>query len=200
MAAAKGFCLGWGVPIVPVPTLNALASRFPVDGMILCPVLDARKGEVYAALFRRESGGCVRLSPDMAVAPCELRGKIPDGKVFLCGDGAGTFAALFTEMLGERAVFAPAGEGGPRAGAVGLLAERLIGEGGALDAGKAIPAYLRRPEAELTRGRHSPESGHVPSSIDKCPSSDKLKNHLKSGGADATSAGCENGGSNRKES
>ena len=52
MSAAKGFCYGWGVPLVPVPTLLALAHRFPGEGRIVCTVQDARRREVYAALFR----------------------------------------------------------------------------------------------------------------------------------------------------
>ncbi|MBP2685897.1 MAG: tRNA ((37)-N6)-threonylcarbamoyltransferase complex dimerization subunit type 1 TsaB, partial [Deltaproteobacteria bacterium] len=46
MSAAKGFCFGWGVPLVPVPTLLALAHRFPGEGRVVCPVLDARRREV----------------------------------------------------------------------------------------------------------------------------------------------------------
>jgi tRNA threonylcarbamoyladenosine biosynthesis protein TsaB len=143
MATAKGFCFGWRIPIVPVPTLHALASRFRSAGMTICPVLDARKEEVYAALFRWEGGECVRFSPDMAIAPAELPGKLPDGPVFFCGDGAAPFSPLFRERMGERAVFAAGGEGLPSAAAVGLLAERLVLAGAAGDARRAVPAYVR---------------------------------------------------------
>lgn len=151
MAAAKGFCFGWRVPIVPVPTLHALALRFPSERMTLCPVLDAKKKQVYAALFRWEGGECRRLSPDMAIAPAELAGKLPDGTVFFCGDAAAPFAPVFRERLGQRAVFAASGEGFPRAGAVGLLAARLVREGAACDAGRTVPVYVRPSEAELKR-------------------------------------------------
>jgi tRNA threonylcarbamoyladenosine biosynthesis protein TsaB len=143
MATAKGFCFGWRIPIVPVPTLHALASRFRSAGMTICPVLDARKEEVYAALFRWEGGECVRFSPDMAIAPADLPGKLPDGPVFFCGDGAAPFSPLFRERMGERAVFASGGEGLPSAAAVGLLAERLVLAGAAGDARRAVPAYVR---------------------------------------------------------
>jgi tRNA threonylcarbamoyladenosine biosynthesis protein TsaB len=143
MATAKGFCFGWRIPIVPVPTLHALASRFRSAGMTICPVLDARKEEVYAALFRWEGGECVRFTPDMAIAPAELPGKLPDGPVFFCGDGTAPFSPLFRERMGERAVFASGGEGLPSAAAVGLLAERLVLAGAAGDARRAVPAYVR---------------------------------------------------------
>ncbi|NJD63230.1 MAG: tRNA (adenosine(37)-N6)-threonylcarbamoyltransferase complex dimerization subunit type 1 TsaB [Deltaproteobacteria bacterium] len=152
MAAAKGFCFGWGVPIVPVPTLHALALRFPSERLTLCPVLDARKKQVYAALFRWEGGACRRLSPDMAIAPAELAGKLPDGTVFFCGDAAAPFAPVFRERLGPKAVFPAPGEGLPRAGAVGLLAARLVREGAACDASGTVPVYVRPSEAERKRG------------------------------------------------
>jgi tRNA threonylcarbamoyladenosine biosynthesis protein TsaB len=160
MASAKGFCFGWRIPIVPVPTLHALASRFRPAARTVCPVLDARKKEVYAALFRWEEGRCRRLSPDMAISPDELPGMLPDGTVFFCGDGAATFAPLFRERLGGRAAFPPAGEGMPSAGAVGLLAAGMVLAGSVVDARQAVPAYARPPEAELKRreGTGSPSA------------------------------------------
>jgi tRNA threonylcarbamoyladenosine biosynthesis protein TsaB len=153
MAAAKGFCFGWKIPIVPVPTLHALASRFRAGGMTVCPVLDARKKEVYAALFRWEDGACRRLSPDVAISPAELPGMLPDGTVFFCGDGAEPFAPILQERLGDKAVFPPAEEGLPAAGAVGLFAEGLVLANSLGDAREAVPAYLRPSEAERERGK-----------------------------------------------
>lgn len=151
MAAAKGFCYGLGAAIVPVPTLHAMALAFPFPGGTVCPVLDARKNEVYAALFRWEAGGCRRLLPDMAIAPDELPGRLPGGKVFFCGDGAFSFRGFFRERFGEMAVYPPDGEGRPDAAAVGMLAGRLLREGAAADVGMLVPAYLRSSEAELGR-------------------------------------------------
>jgi tRNA threonylcarbamoyladenosine biosynthesis protein TsaB len=148
MAAAKGLCFAWGVPIVPVPTLHALAMRFPVEGVTICTVLDARKQEVYAAMFRREGEECERLSPDAAIAPDALPGMLPEGRVFFCGDGAAPFGALFRDRLGDRAVFAPEGEGLPSASTVGLFAARPVFRGIATDIRSLVPSYLRRSEAE----------------------------------------------------
>lgn len=152
MAAAKGLCFGWGVPLVAVPTLHALALRFPLEGRTICPVLDAKKKEVYAGLFRWEGGECVRLAPDMAVAPEALPGTLPPGDVLFCGDGAAPFGPLFRERLGRRALFPAPGDEFPRASSVGRLAARLVREGLATgSAASAVPAYIRAPEAELKR-------------------------------------------------
>ena len=149
MSAGKGFCFGWGVPLVPVPTLLALAHRFPGEGRIVCPVQDARRGEVYAALFRWNVGELQRLSPDMAIAPALLPGRIPDGDVLFCGDGVIPFGALFREALGDRASLVSGDEGLPRASAVGIVGERIFRDGGAEDPRTVLPAYLRSSGAEF---------------------------------------------------
>lgn len=151
MAAAKGFCFGWGKPIVPVPTLHALAMRFPLESTTICPVLDARKQEVYAGFFRWEGGVCLRTAPDTALPPGELPGRLPPGPVLFCGDGTTPYGDGFREALGERARFAPPGEGLPRASAVGRLALLLLREGKGIDPRDAVPAYLRFSEAERKR-------------------------------------------------
>ncbi len=153
MAAAKGFCFGWGLPLVPVPTLHALALRFPRPGATICPVLDARKKEVYAGLFRWEGGACLRVGADMAIAPEALPGKLPPGEVLFCGDAVAPFGPLFRDRLGDRALFPEPGDEFPRAAAVGRLAAALSAAGGAADCRTAVPAYIRVSEAELMRAR-----------------------------------------------
>ncbi|GAB4241350.1 MAG: tRNA (adenosine(37)-N6)-threonylcarbamoyltransferase complex dimerization subunit type 1 TsaB [Deltaproteobacteria bacterium] len=148
MSAAKGFCFGWGVPLVPVSTLLALAARFPGEGRVVCPVLDARKHEVYAAFFRWRGGEPERLSPDMAVAPALLPGKAPGGCILFCGDGVGPYGMRIREALGERASFVEGDEGLPRASAVGILGERSFLAGATVDPRTAVPFYLRPSEAE----------------------------------------------------
>lgn len=151
MAAAKGLCFGWGVPVVRVATLAALASRFPGEGRTVCPVLDARKKEVYAAFFRWEGGALTRRTPDLALPPHVLPDRVPEGEILFCGDGVGPFGGMFRERLGGRALLASGPGGLPRAGAVGLLGEAAFREGAAEDPRTAVPRYLRPSEAELSR-------------------------------------------------
>jgi tRNA threonylcarbamoyladenosine biosynthesis protein TsaB len=158
MSAAKGLCLGWGVPIVLVPTLAALASRFRGTGRTICPVLDARKKEVYAAFFRWEGGTLSRLSPDMALSPDAVPGRAPEGSVLFCGDAVGPYGPVFRSLLGGRAELISGPEGLPRAGAVGLLGEAAFREGAAEDARAAVPRYLRLSEAETSRGGRGPKA------------------------------------------
>lgn len=151
MAAAKGFCFGWNTPIVPVPTLHALATRFPREGTTICPVLDARKKEVYAGTYRWEGGVCLRTTPEAAILPETLPDILPEGMILFCGDGILTYRRWICDRLGARALFPAPGEEFPRAAAVGLLAERMLAEGAAEDPRSVVPAYLRPSEAEARR-------------------------------------------------
>ena len=148
MAAAKGFCYGWGIPLVPVPTLLALAFRFPGEGRVLCPVLDARKKEVYAALFRWEGDGPARLTPDLAIAPEALLDRLPAGGIVFSGDGLKACGALFRDRLGARAEMVDGPAGLPSAGAVGIVGWRAFRAGAVQDLRGAVPAYVRPSEAE----------------------------------------------------
>jgi tRNA threonylcarbamoyladenosine biosynthesis protein TsaB len=152
MAAAKGYCYGWKVPMVLVPTLAALAFRLPrEEGRVVCPVLDARKKEVYAALFRWEADELVRLTPDLALAPEALLDRLPGGRIVFCGDGLPACGGLLRERFGSFAEMVEGPEGLPSAGAVGILGERSFRAGGAEDPRAVVPAYVRRSEAEVRR-------------------------------------------------
>ena len=115
MAAAKGYCFGWNLPMALVPTLEALASRFPGEKRVLCPVLDARKKEVYAALFRREGDALARLTPDLALPPEALLDRLPEGEIVFCGDGLKSYGPMFLDRLGGQGVVRR-GAGGPPVG------------------------------------------------------------------------------------
>jgi tRNA threonylcarbamoyladenosine biosynthesis protein TsaB len=151
MAAAKGLCFGWGVPMVPVPTLQALAWRFRRgEGDVVCPIQDARKGELYSALFRIEGGAPVRITPDRAIAPEALAGILPDGPVLFCGDGVSPFRAFLADRFGARALFPPEGDELPQASAVGGVALDMLAAGDPLpDPATAVPTYVRLSEAEV---------------------------------------------------
>ena len=91
MAEAKGLCWALQIPAVGVSTLEAMAFGGPdMDGTMLCCAMDARRGQVYNALFTVREGKPVRLTPDRAIAAAELETElISCGKPWvLLGDGA----------------------------------------------------------------------------------------------------------------
>ena len=156
LSTVKGLAFATGKPAVGVGTLDALAWRLPYCAYPVCPVLDARKNEVYAALYRTRDGRLELLEAPWAVAPAtlaeELRAAV-DGPVVFVGDGVGRFAAVLGEILGARACLAPADLRVPSAVTVGELAGPELDRGEAADPASLVPLYLRPSEAELARER-----------------------------------------------
>jgi len=152
MAAAKGLVMATGVPLIGVSTLDALALSCIGTRMQICPVLDARKQEVYAALYQPggEGGYPSRLSGDEAISPEALAEKI-DQPTVLLGTGVGVYADVFKENKLIRLL--PAQLTHPRGLHVGLLAAEMLAKGDVMDPATAAPYYVRASEAELNLKR-----------------------------------------------
>lgn len=149
LATVKAWAQVLEKPIIAVSTLEALAYTAAERGQLICPVLDARRGELYAALF--ENGR--RLWPDLAIAPAELAAKLAEYRrpIIFCGDGLIPEAEALRRALGEVMVEAPAQRRLFMAAATGLLAREKLLRGETADAIKLEPAYLRLSEAEERR-------------------------------------------------
>ena len=157
LSTVKGLAYATGLPVVGVPTLEALASTVSFASAHICPVLDARKQEVYAALFRCERGELVRVMEDSALAPEALCKAIRQPTIFL-GDGLAAYGDLFQRLLGDLLLVPPSPGRGARPAWVAELGRRrlLRGERDPIDT--LVPAYLRPSEAELRRRANSPTS------------------------------------------
>lgn len=154
LSTVKGLAYATGLPVVGVPTLEALACAISFARAQICPVLDARKQEVYAALFRCERGELVRTMEDTALAPEALCGKIRRPTIFL-GDGLAVYGGLFRRLLADRMLVSPPPSRRARPAWVAELGRRrlLRGERDAVDT--LVPRYLRPSEAELRHQRAS---------------------------------------------
>jgi tRNA threonylcarbamoyladenosine biosynthesis protein TsaB len=158
ISTVKGLAYASGRPVVPVPTLEALAFSLPFAAPLVCPLLDARKGEVYTALFRTAGGRLERLEPDRAIAPeqlaLDLGGWTRSGeRVVLIGDGVEPWQATLAPRADGPVQAAPPGFRAPSAAALGHLAAQALARGEAVDPAALEPRYLRRSEAELARER-----------------------------------------------
>ncbi len=147
IAAAKGLALATGRPVVGFSSLAMLAMNLPHARLPVCPLLDARKSEVYGALYRCGDLPEAMLE-DTVVKPSTLLEKIRGETLFL-GSGAMRYRDLIVEKLGNRAHFAPSVCHQPRASAGALLAADLIAKGMVIPARDLTPVYLRLSEAEL---------------------------------------------------
>lgn len=139
---------------ISVSTLEAIAEQLsPLDG-IYAPVMDARRNEVYNALFRMENGVLSRLTPDRAISLAvlaeELLSGYPNDTVRLAGDGYGVaLAALSSYPLALPET--PYALRYQSAAAVGRCALRALAEGRCVSASALVPTYLRVPQAERDR-------------------------------------------------
>jgi tRNA threonylcarbamoyladenosine biosynthesis protein TsaB len=157
VSTMKGLAFATGAPLVGIPSLDAVAWSLPYATWPVCPILDAKKGEVYAALYRTDEGRLERLSEYRALAPevlAEELGEQLPGPVVFVGDGVGPHAALLRRVLGSRARLAPATHRLPSAVTVAELGREAFRRGEVADAASLVPLYVRRSEAELGRERH----------------------------------------------
>jgi len=152
VSTVKGLAFSLGIPVVAVPTLEALAWTLPFAREPVCPVLDARKGEVYTALFHWDGSSFVRDWEDQALDPEELCRRL-SGRVILVGDGVTRYGMLFAERLGELAIFAPPARRLPSPACVGQLGHSRLVARDVVDPALLNPRYLRPSEAELKRRR-----------------------------------------------
>jgi tRNA threonylcarbamoyladenosine biosynthesis protein TsaB len=148
LSTAKGLAMAANIPLVGVTALDGLAAQFYYPGRLVCPVLDARKQEVYAAFYRTGQIGVRRVS-DYLVLPPEALADMISEPVILAGDGSAAYEELFRERLGEDAIIAPAAIFFPQAAAIGQLAFAKWQSREFLDPGSAVPLYIRPSEAEL---------------------------------------------------
>jgi tRNA threonylcarbamoyladenosine biosynthesis protein TsaB len=163
VSTMKSLAFATGKPLVGVPTLDALAWTLPFAGHPVCPILDAKKGEVYAALYRTDGGRLERLWEDRAIAPERLAAALAEevpGPVVFLGDGVAPFAPLLRRLLGDDARLVPPANRLPSAATVAELGQAALERGERADPAALLPRYLRRSEAELGRERHRAGPAH----------------------------------------
>lgn len=152
VAAAKGFAWGREIPCYGVSTLEAMVRGTMLADGIYCPVMDARRSQVYNALFSVKGGAASRVREDRAVSLGELAADLLglDGPIYLVGDGA----KLCFDALGEKLPnlrLAPEHLRQQRAAGVALCARDMIARGEPGDGTGLVPNYLRLSQAERER-------------------------------------------------
>ena len=152
VAAAKGFAWGGELPCYGVSTLEAMAKQMGIWQGYICPVMDARRSQVYNALFHVEKGVLRRICDDRAIALADLAAeiKILEEPVFLVGDGSNLcYNTLLEDVPGL--VCPPEHKLHQRASGVALVARDMIDMGLPGDANGLEPNYLRLSQAERER-------------------------------------------------
>jgi len=154
VATVQGLALAGGKPCAGFSSLTLLAMNFPLAAHPVCALLDARKGEVYAALF-----DCSATIPRALIRDCvlpperllDLLCETTSTPVIFCGDGAVRYRELIAGRMGRQAHFAPFPLDTPHASNGALLALHSFRNGEALLPSRLLPTYLRASEAEINR-------------------------------------------------
>ncbi len=149
LSTIKGIALAGGKPVVSISTLDVLANNVNFAKYSVCPLLDARKGEIYTALYRLDGKGrpCP-VTPYLALDPQQWLKYITTKTIFL-GEGLKVYRQLIEEGLKDLAVFAPTDYNYPRASVLGRLGLDKLCRGEVADITSLAPTYLRRSEAEI---------------------------------------------------
>ena len=152
VAAAKGFAWGGTLPCYGVSTLEAMARQMGIWQGYVCPVMDARRSQVYNALFHAEKGVITRVCDDRAIALSDLGSELKNlgQPIFLVGDGSILCYNVLLESV-PGLVCPQEHRMHQRAAGVALVARDKISRGDTGDAAALAPNYLRLSQAERER-------------------------------------------------
>lgn len=151
LSAVKALAFASGRPVAPVSSLAALAAKAAGAGTgLVAPVIDAKKGEVYAALFRVREGELIEAVPQGAYDPGTFLKGLPGGEtIVFIGSGLEVYGEAVRARLGKAAVVS----GAPPfiAAEIGRLGYRLLSRGEGVAAARVEPLYFRLSQAEEKR-------------------------------------------------
>lgn len=162
-ATAKGLGLALNKPIVEVPTLAGLAWNLWGAAGLICPIMDARRSQVYNGLYRTGGGKLLTVADQRALSvqdlAAELNGAAPEGGVIFLGDGTVPYRDSLEGLLRIPHTYAPAHLNRQRASSVGALAMQMFREGHYVSAARHAPIYLRKSQAEREREERNKSGG-----------------------------------------
>lgn len=152
VAAAKGFAWGGNIPCWGVSTLEAMALGLGAYDGVICPVMDARRSQVYNALFYVNQGTVIRKCEDRAISLAELGQELKnlEKPIFLVGDGSNLCYNTLSESV-RNLVLPPEHRMHQRAVGVGLAALAKQRSGAEGSGAALVPNYLRLSQAERER-------------------------------------------------
>lgn len=148
VATAKAMALALGVPIIGIPTLDVMANNMTFTDKLICPIMDARRNQVYTSLYRWKENTLQRVEEHLAISIDELLEKIAGEEVIFLGDGVDVMRSKIAEQMRNKAHFAPSFLHMQRASVLAHLACRAYERGEMENADNFVPMYLRKSQAE----------------------------------------------------
>ena len=160
-STAKGMALALNKPIIPVPTLEGMAYRMAGFGGVICPLMDARRNQVYTGIYRMSGSRMECLLEQCAVDILDIAAKVNElnENVVFLGDGVPVHRAVLEEKIKVSYQFAPLHLNRQSAASVAALGMIYMEEGKIEDAKDHKPIYLRQSQAERERAKRLQEQG-----------------------------------------
>jgi tRNA threonylcarbamoyladenosine biosynthesis protein TsaB len=158
VSTVKGLALATGKPVVGVSTLEALAMNAAASSRLICPMLDARKGQVYAGVYRMGPDARPQaVRPERLADAAQFLRELDQEEVLFLGDGAIRNEQLIRETGKGRTILC--GKSGQRlmASAVGLIGLQQYRSGAVVNTVTFAPRYLRLSEAETNCASRAPQ-------------------------------------------
>ncbi len=148
MSTVKSFAFAQGKPVAPVSNLEALARKLrPSPAGLLCPVMDAKKQEIYGALFEKNSEGLQELVTQGAYTPDQFFSQLPAHRIItFIGSGVAVYKQKISQYFRDKARFSQRSLF--VAHEVGLLGHEMLKAGKGLNSFEVGPKYIRRSQAE----------------------------------------------------
>ena len=161
VATAKGFAQSLNKPCIKVSALHGLCENVSFFSGLICPILDARRNQVYNAIFESKNGQIKRLCADRALSVSALMAELKESNkdIMFVGDGVPVFRETLTKELEEKAFFAPLPLMFNQAASVAAVGIDEYKNGNFTDYSELVPEYIRLSQAEQEKLRK--ESGNV---------------------------------------
>ena len=151
ISTIKALAVATGKPVVGVSNLDALAMQAVISSNMICPLMDARKGEVYFSRYRYKNGNLQKIVPARVSLLDEALSDINTACVFI-GEGARIYQKKISEKVGPYASFALPIQNIIRASTIGQLSMNRFKQENTDDIAMLVPEYIRKSDAELGFG------------------------------------------------
>ena len=150
IGSAKGIGLALNKPIINVPTMDALAYNLYSSQYVICPIMDARRGQVYTGIYKFEETEMKTIKPQCIMMIDELIKELDTIKesVMFLGDGVDVHKQLIDDIMDTKHYYAPASMNRHKASTLGTIAEIYYKNGKTETAKEHKPEYLRLSQAE----------------------------------------------------
>jgi len=148
ISTVKGLAAATDAPVAGISSLEALAWHFHKSPLMVCPLIDARKGEVYTCRYRFENGGITALAPEAVLPPDQAVAGIDEPCLF-AGTGVDICGPAITAVVGENARLAPPDRNAIDPAVVARLGMERLEQGLAENLDTFAPVYLRKPDAVI---------------------------------------------------